>query len=343
MNRNIAPPASIWEYIQNGGKIEQGMGHAALLELRDRAALVPGVGRTLQEAAANVPNAGPLFDASVRLSVFEGFNEANTLYNEIAFVDRSPEDVKRYVKLRPLPGGQRTIPGEEVQTTSIGLIDEIDIGAPYLASRLVVTATEIRADMHSAIAMRGKMFGDSMAYTIEKVMFDLLTDTSKYTRTKAKKDNDATSGTGANTLAIDLTFTNLELVNSIVGTMKDRETGVPGNYSPDCVITGMGGAPNAAKLLNSMQLGHGTADDAGTTNPWYGIVKPKVSRLLTGNQWIMADTMKMGLALRIAQDFVLSDGGDYPMARSLTREYTGSVASGAGFLDDRAFFFGSGA
>ena len=167
--------ASLHDFEQNGGKIEKGAGHAALLELRDRAALMPGVGRSLEAAATNIPGAGALFDSGVRLSAFEGFSEMNTTYGRIAWVDRDPSDVVAYEKLRPLPQAPIVIEGEDVPKVILDTMDRVLVPAPYRAESLTIGATTIRADKSGMIAQKAMMFGKAMAWTLENVLYDVLT------------------------------------------------------------------------------------------------------------------------------------------------------------------------
>ena len=332
-----SPTASFHEFKENGGVVKPGDGHAALLELRDRAAAMPNVSRHLEAAASNIPGAASLFDSSVRLSTFEGFDSADVCYPMIADIDRDPAEVVRYDVLRPLPAFPDVKEGTDVPGTTEGLIDQIDLGAPYKARRLDVTATEIRADAHGKIARNAVRFGRGAAYTLEKLVFDYLRDTSNYTRTAT--DN----GIGANHSTSVFSMNNLQEGWATIVSSYETESDTPGQYAPNMILCAPLVFERASRLANSMVLSGGNRD-LGMKNPWGdGMFRLKVTNLLEEGEWILTDTKAMGLKMRIAQDFVLSDGGDYSMAMSLSRIYTGSVAASCAFLDDRAWYFANAA
>ena len=123
--------------------------------------------------------------------------------------------------------------------------------------------------------------------------------------------------------------------------MKEVDTGVYGTYMPNLLVCGVNSYHDAKQMFSSEIMIGDSRKDEGNKNPHFGEVDIIMSPLLAPAKWILMDTTKMGVVQRIAQDFVLSDGGDYSMAKTLSRIYTGSVASEAAFLDSRAFFYGN--
>lgn len=299
-------------------------------------------------ATANFPD---LLRMGIQFDAWSSYNETPVTWPQFCRVVESRKQQEEYLFDSP-----------------VGLPPIVPEGAPY---------PEIATDLGSGLIIRNHKRGNIMSVTKEMQMFDqvgkvreisadlgrqmrlgeeydvmnVLTTTTNYTLTNTAGDNDeAATGSGANTQALTFSATGLITAYNILRTMKDRKTGMYYNVMPDTLIVTPKLWWAAQKLIQSPDAtrAHGatTAEvyGTGTQNTFFGVVSTIIVSPIFGNsyQWALLERNRALVFQRVEPFSIVQEApntGTY-FERDVIR-YRASNFYGVGMRDEHFAFFSS--
>ena len=342
---SVEPDYNAWQEQKISVKPPDGRG-AVMLERAMHKLVQRGSSKMqIHEALINAPDAANDLRDAVRYIAFEAYTNMRTYYEAVTKPMPSSKQSEYYWRggafgrLNKTPSGQ-TAPN----------INKKSEGRAYIRNERYANIVEITGDnlRFSEVGIYDDIaeeLGQAAKSTIDSVVFEVITDTSNYTRSAANDDNDV----GANYQTLPFSLKNYNTAYSVVATMRDRTSRQPGYCFPDTIITTPLGAPYIQQALMSpiRRVGGGSNEvfGTGTGNPFAGAIKNIIVTPFLGTtyQWALFDSMKNKLYYQEVEPY--SVYGEPQSAASTAwfeREvirFMVNLYFGVGFADDRAWFY----
>lgn len=307
---------------------------------------------TGQLSTANFPD---LLRMGVTFDVFSSYNEAPVTYPQFVQMRDSNKQQEEYLKDSALGIAPVVPEGGQYPEAPVQLGEGLTIRNYKRGYLIPVTEEMQRFDQLGKVRDLSNSIGRSLRLTEEQAVMDVLTTTGNYTRTNAAGDNDETAtGGGANQQTLTFSPVGFVAAMNILGTMKDRKTGVRLGVIPDTLIIG----PKLLWFARQMLMSPGilpvgdpgsaaTTYGGGTTNPFYMairniIVSPYFGSGSSSYNWCLMEARRAVTFQRVDPLQVLTEGMNPSVTEYMERDtirYRARTWFGVGMKDDRFAFY----
>jgi len=293
------------------------------------------------EEAASLPNFPNVLRTGLRpilLSEYAGYPSTYRLWMDSEPSDSEYEYGLEFRQFGELPYVEEDEPFPELKAKEDR---SVYIQNRKRGARFNVTWEMLKFEKTGHIREQTQFLGRAMAQTVEKQAYDLITDTSNYTRTTS--DN----AVGNNYGTVTFSATGLLTGYDTLRTMFDRGSGMPLNVMPNTLICGIGLDLAARQLLTSANVGGMGDTDAvltygtGTSNPFRGWINQIIVTPFLGRyEWVLMEAGRAAKEFVTFETELLTQGAEgYDYFQKMTFGYRVARGFGMGMWNDRFAYF----
>lgn len=341
-----------WQSVHRVGAapLQEGIGAAMMEEALHRIRMEAMTSRAggeqrIQEALINDPDAANLLRNSIVRIAFEAYSAAPVVYPQITRYQRTP-NVKEMYYLRDGAIGlaSKVASGDEPIRASRSIEGMARIESFKWEKIVAILGDDMRFDRLGVLNEIPMQLGHAMRMTIENEVWNVIRDSSNYTRNSSTGDNDE----GANAQSVVLNAAGLDTAFRVLFTMRDRTSGMPARIVPNTLLIGAKSRMAAQQLLMTdswTRVGGSSSNElhgTGQGNQLRFINNIIVTPFFDNHEWALFSSSDNRLMLQevesltVKQQSMANDNSNWFLREEML--YKGMIYFGCDFADDRAWF-----